>query len=70
MGDVVNLRHVRKAKVRTEREAAAAANRTAFGRSKLDRITSESERRRTETALDGARLTDSPARNSADPAEG
>jgi Domain of unknown function (DUF4169) len=69
MGDVVNLRHVRKTKARAQREAVAAENRAAFGRGKTDVTASEAERRRTEAALDGARLTDSPAGNRTDRAD-
>ncbi len=37
MGEIVNLRRARKAKARTESEAAAAANRAKFGASKPEK---------------------------------
>lgn len=37
MGDIINLRRVKKAKARSEAEAQAAQNRIAFGRSKAER---------------------------------
>jgi hypothetical protein len=37
MAEIVNLRQARKGKARAEREAAAAANRQKFGRSKAER---------------------------------
>ncbi|AZO46451.1 MAG: DUF4169 family protein [Mesorhizobium sp.] len=37
MGDVVNLRQVRKQKARTEKERQAGENRALHGRSKADR---------------------------------
>jgi hypothetical protein len=37
MGEIVNLRKVRKGVSRREKEARAAANRLAHGRSKADR---------------------------------
>jgi hypothetical protein len=45
-GDVVNLRRVRKAKARSERERAAAANRVKFGRTKAERTSAEAEQAR------------------------
>lgn len=37
MAEIVNLRQARKHKTRLEREAAAEANRIAFGRTRLER---------------------------------
>jgi hypothetical protein len=51
MGEIVNLRRARKAKQRSTDEAAAAANRVAFGVAK-----SESRRARAETDLAARRL--------------
>lgn len=36
-GEVVNLRQVRKAKARTEKEKIADQNRVSFGRSKAEK---------------------------------
>ena len=43
MGEIVNLRAARKAKVRRSAEQEAAANRIAFGRSKSERQEAELE---------------------------
>jgi hypothetical protein len=65
-GDVVNLRLARKRKAREEAEAAAAANRTKFGRSKqekqLTRAIGEIETQR----MDGKRLEGKPPRDNGD----
>ena len=39
----INLRAVRKAKVRAEKEKAAEANRAAFGRTKADKLKAKAE---------------------------
>lgn len=44
MKDVINLRQVRKAKARQEAEAKAAANRAAFGHSKLEKQSSKAKK--------------------------
>ncbi|MET0746173.1 MAG: DUF4169 family protein [Microvirga sp.] len=50
MSEVVNLRQARKRKARADREAKAAENRVAFGRTKAERRLTEAgndlERRR------------------------
>jgi len=53
MGDLVNLRRVRKAKVRTAVEAEAQANRAMFGRAKSERAHAEAERDLAARRLDG-----------------
>ena len=56
MGDIVNLRRVKKAKARAEAATQAAENRSRAGRTKLER---EAETKREALAartLDGARL--------------
>jgi len=54
MGDIINLRQVRKQRARAEQEAAAHENRIRFGRTKADRIKESAEillaRRRLENA--------------------
>ncbi len=52
MGDVVNLKAVRKQKRREERDATAAENRIKFGLSKAKKQLAESEQARAEKALD------------------
>lgn len=53
MSEIVNLRQARKRKVRAEKEAAAAANRAKFGRTKSERKQTEAERARAARDLDG-----------------
>ena len=52
--EVVNLRRVRKATARVEREAEAAANRARHGRTKGERAVQGLEARRAARSLDGA----------------
>ncbi len=56
MGEIVNLRRVRKAKHRTDAEAMAAANRTRSGRTRAEREGEAMEAGRAARLLDGARL--------------
>ena len=59
MGDIVNLRRVKKAKVREDAAVQAAENRTRSGRTKQER---EADAKRDALAarkLDGARLIES-----------
>lgn len=57
MAEIVNLRQARKAKNKQAKEAAAQANRVAFGRTKSER-TLASARKSIETKrLDGHNLT-------------
>jgi hypothetical protein len=54
MGEIINLRQVRKQRARAQREAAAEENRMRFGRTKAGRIKENAEallaRRRLEAA--------------------
>jgi hypothetical protein len=43
MAEIINLRTVRKRKERGEKEAVAAANRAAFGRSKSEKALTKAE---------------------------
>ena len=52
MGDVINLRQARKARARTEKEAAAAANRARFGRTKAEKQAEDAKRELTQKQLD------------------
>jgi hypothetical protein len=56
--DIVNLRRVRRAKARTEREKTAANNRQAFGRTKAERLRSDAERDAQRRRLDAHRRID------------
>lgn len=64
MGDVINLRQVRKDRARKEKDEAAARNRVVFGRSK-----SEKQRDDTVTDIAGRRL-EAHLRNGAAPDDG
>ena len=55
MGDVVNLRAVRKAKARASRELEAQANRAKFGRTKGEKLRDAQEAQRLDKTLDGAK---------------
>ncbi|WP_157219706.1 DUF4169 family protein [Flavisphingomonas formosensis] len=62
MAEIINLRSVRKARVRAEAESKAAANRQLHGQSKADKRAVSEERKRREALLDGAkRETDEPS---------
>jgi hypothetical protein len=60
MADVINLRLVRKAKNRIEREARAAENRRKHGRPRDERQKSEAEMRLADRRLEGHRLDEAP----------
>ncbi|NLR71348.1 DUF4169 family protein [Novosphingobium sp. ERN07] len=55
MGDVVNLRAVRKAKERDARAVEAQANRAKFGRTKGEKARDQHEAERAARLLDGAK---------------
>lgn len=61
MGEVINLRHARKARDRAKAAAQANANRVKFGRSKAEKQAEQQDATRRERALDGARRDDDPA---------
>jgi len=54
MGDIVNLRQVRKRAARKDREAEAAANRAKFGQTKAERALQQNEAEKLRKTLDGA----------------
>lgn len=55
MGEIINLRRLRKIKARTGAEAEASANRAAHGRSKADKKLAKAERDGATRKLDGHR---------------
>ena len=55
MAEVVNLRLARKARARAAKEADAAANRVAFGRSKAEKSAAKTDAARAARLLDGAK---------------
>ena len=59
MGEIVNLRRARKRDARLREEAAAAANRAAFGALKAAKRQARAERELAARRLDGHRLADS-----------
>jgi hypothetical protein len=61
MGDLVNLRRVRKTRQRAGDSAQAEANRLHFGRTKAERIASEAQNALADRRLEGHRLTSPPA---------
>ena len=61
MGDIVNLRQVRKRAARKDREAEAAANRAKFGQTKAERAVKQREAEKLRKTLDGAKH-DAPAK--------
>ncbi|HLW92455.1 MAG TPA: DUF4169 family protein [Roseiarcus sp.] len=56
MGEVANLRKIRKRRAKAAAENAASANRLAFGRGKDERRRSELEKAAAERSLDAHRL--------------
>lgn len=58
MGDVVNLRAVRKAKGREARVVEAQANRAKFGRTKGEKLRDLLQAERAAKVLDGAKRED------------
>lgn len=58
MAEIVNLRLARKAKARAAKEATAAANRAAFGRSKGEKDAAKIEAARGARLLDHAKRDD------------
>lgn len=61
MAEIVNLRRARKARDRSAREAAAEANRIAFGRTKAERLKGAAQHRLDDTRLAGHALDADPA---------
>jgi hypothetical protein len=63
MAEIVNLRRVRKQRMREDAEAQAQQNRIAFGRTKAERQSTDAERDKAARDLEGHRLTpDKPDR--------
>lgn len=56
-GEIINLRKVRKDKMRVEKDKRAAENRAKFGMSKAEKQQVESGRDRIARLVDGARLS-------------
>jgi hypothetical protein len=58
MAEIINLRQVRKARGRAEKEATAAANRAKFGRSKAEKQAEEAKRDLADRQLDAHKRED------------
>ncbi|WP_066696132.1 DUF4169 family protein [Sphingobium amiense] len=54
MGDIINLRHARKAKARRDREKVAGQNRILFGRTKTKKARDEKSKVKMDQAIEGA----------------
>jgi Domain of unknown function (DUF4169) len=66
LGEIVNLRRIKKRRARLDEATAAGQARLLHGRTRQDRITQETARTRLERALDGARLDAVAARDDTD----
>ena len=55
MAEIVNLNRARKAKARSEKQTAAAANRAKHGRTKAEKAKDRAETDRVSHLLDGAK---------------
>lgn len=55
-GEVINLRQMRKAKLRREREQAAAQSRAHHGRTKAERVAAQAEADRLTRNVEQSRL--------------
>lgn len=58
MAEIINLKAVKKAKARAEKERDAEANRAKFGRTKPEKTRDEAETIKRDRMLDGARIDD------------
>ena len=58
MGEIVNLRKVRKAKARAEANAAGAENRVRHGRTAAERARDALEAAKAQRTMDGAKQDD------------
>jgi hypothetical protein len=55
VAEIVNLRQARKVRTRAAKEANAAANRAAFGRTKAEKSAAKTDAARATRLLDGAK---------------
>jgi len=56
MAEIVNLNRARKARAKVDAKRTAEANRLTFGRTKVERLTTQTERERDAARLDGHKL--------------
>ncbi len=57
MGEVINLNRFRKARAKAEEAKQAEENRVQYGRTKTEKLQSASDKERTDSDLDGKKLT-------------
>lgn len=60
MAEIINLRKARKVKARAEKEAEAAENRAAHGRTKAEKAVGAAQKELTDRTLDAHRRDDDP----------
>jgi len=60
VGEIVNLRRMRKDKARREREREAEANRLRFGRTKAEKTADKDAAQRRRRTIDDKRLDEPP----------
>lgn len=58
MAEIISLSKARKAKARTEKEAAAEANRQKFGRTKAEKLKDAAEKALAEKHIEGHKRED------------
>lgn len=58
MADIINLRHARKSKARSDKDKKAQENRVKFGRSKSEKTLERIDKMRQIKALDGKKRDD------------
>lgn len=56
MAEIINLKAVKKAKARAEKDREAEANRAKFGRTKSEKTRDEAETIKRDRTLDGAKI--------------
>ena len=55
MAEIINLRSVRKARVKAEKAGEAQVNRAKFGRTKAEKLRDKIAAERADRAIDGAK---------------
>ncbi len=56
MAEIINLKAVKKAKARAEKDREAEANRAKFGRTRFEKTRDEAETIKRDRTLDGAKI--------------
>lgn len=58
MGEIINLKNVRKQKARADKDSQAAQNRVLFGRTKAEKLQQSAEKARADKTIDGHKRED------------